>query len=343
MEFNEVVQSGQEVFDYARCQRPDGTFYGTGGTCRKGAKVGDKEKAALKKAAAAGNEKAKVALAVVDGKMTKVQAKKELGGSESTAKASKKEGYKPKEKAKEERSLLTRAKEKLFGKGKNNIEDVGFKSQDEIKKSFEQRRKQIATIEDSAKRKKLNNDLDRQEAAAMKAHGNNKKFASDLKNELPKNVKTSINEENGAIVMTSKVGKNKIEAEYSPTTGWNYSVNGGYKSGTVQSRQEQVKVANQVRQMFDATVRSAPEGTVMNTSAYSGDGKGAMRERAYQRLGFGKPDSKNTMYGVVRNGRVVPSNEAAAKSDDNPLRFAEDNQDQIWMDIIFPSDKEEEE
>ena len=101
-----------------------------------------------------------------------------------------------------------------------------------------------------------------------------------------------------------------------------------------------MKVANQVRQMFDATVRSAPEGTVMNTIAYSGDDKGAVRERAYQKLGFGKPDSKNTMYGVVRNGRVVPSDEAAAKSDDNPLRFAEDNQDEIWMDIVFPKDEE---
>ena len=361
MEFNEVVQPGQEVFDYARCQRPDGSYYGTSGTCRKGSQVGPKEKAALKKAAKAGNQKAKVALAVVEGKMTKAEAKKELGGgggggeapkakeqpkkveSKSDAKPSKKEGYEPKAKPEEKkRNVLQRAKDKITGKGKNNIEDVGFKDQSEIKKSFERRRKQIANVDDAAKRKKMNADLDKQEAAAMKAHGNNKKFASDLKNELPRNVKTSINEENGAIVMTSKIGKDKIEAEFSPTTGWNYTVNGGYATGTVTDRKQQVRIASQVRQMYDATVRAAPEGQVFNTSAYSQDGNGASRERAYQRLGFSKPDGNNTMYAVKRNGKMVPSGKPEVDSD-QPLRFAEDSQDQIWMDIVFPSDKEKKE
>jgi len=54
--------------DFARCQRPDGSYYGTGGQCRQGTKVGAKEKAALKKAAEGGNKKAAAALAVVEGK-----------------------------------------------------------------------------------------------------------------------------------------------------------------------------------------------------------------------------------------------------------------------------------
>ena len=33
-------------FDFTRCQRPDGSFYGTGGVCRKGAQSGAKEKEA---------------------------------------------------------------------------------------------------------------------------------------------------------------------------------------------------------------------------------------------------------------------------------------------------------
>jgi len=77
LRYNEVSQ--EDIFDFVRCQRADGSFYGTSGTCRKGAQVGPKEKAALKKAAKAGNKKAEVALAVVEGKMTKAQAKKELG------------------------------------------------------------------------------------------------------------------------------------------------------------------------------------------------------------------------------------------------------------------------
>lgn len=30
-----------EAYDFARCQRPDGSFYGTGGQCRKGKETGD--------------------------------------------------------------------------------------------------------------------------------------------------------------------------------------------------------------------------------------------------------------------------------------------------------------
>ncbi len=54
--------------DFARCQRPDGSYYGTGGQCRKGVSVGPKEKAALKKAAKAGDKRAQEALDKVDGK-----------------------------------------------------------------------------------------------------------------------------------------------------------------------------------------------------------------------------------------------------------------------------------
>ena len=32
------------AYDFARCQRPDGTYYGTGGQCRKGIEVGAREK-----------------------------------------------------------------------------------------------------------------------------------------------------------------------------------------------------------------------------------------------------------------------------------------------------------
>jgi len=32
-----------EAYDFARCQRPDGSFYGTGGQCRKGKEAGAKE------------------------------------------------------------------------------------------------------------------------------------------------------------------------------------------------------------------------------------------------------------------------------------------------------------
>ena len=48
--------------EYSRCQRPDGSYYGTGGVCRKGAPVSAKEKEANKKANVAKIEKAQAGL-----------------------------------------------------------------------------------------------------------------------------------------------------------------------------------------------------------------------------------------------------------------------------------------
>lgn len=101
-----------EAYDFARCQRPDGTFYGTSGTCRKGKEVGPKEVKALKTAAAAGSKKAKLALEVVEGKKTKAQAKKELKGEgkPSPPKPSKKD-------PKEEYAAFVKKQQELVQKG----------------------------------------------------------------------------------------------------------------------------------------------------------------------------------------------------------------------------------
>ena len=48
--------------DYTRCQRPDGSFYGTGGVCRKGSQVSAKEKEAIAKSNVAKIEKAQAGL-----------------------------------------------------------------------------------------------------------------------------------------------------------------------------------------------------------------------------------------------------------------------------------------
>lgn len=82
----------QEAYDFARCQRPDGTFYGTSGTCRKGTPVGPREKKALKAAAKKGNKRAKAALDVVEGRTTiksmSPELKKELVALAPTKSAS---------------------------------------------------------------------------------------------------------------------------------------------------------------------------------------------------------------------------------------------------------------
>jgi len=90
------------VLDFARCQRADGTYYGTSGQCRKGKEVGPREMKMLREAAAAGNEKAKAALAVLDGEKTKEQAVKELNSAAKPAGAAPAEPKKAEEPKKEE-------------------------------------------------------------------------------------------------------------------------------------------------------------------------------------------------------------------------------------------------
>ena len=46
--FENFSEDAQNVLDFARCQRPDGSFYGTGGQCRKGSPTGAKEKTATR-------------------------------------------------------------------------------------------------------------------------------------------------------------------------------------------------------------------------------------------------------------------------------------------------------
>ena len=46
--YENFSEEALEALDFARCQRPDGSFYGTGGTCRKGSPTGAKEKEAPK-------------------------------------------------------------------------------------------------------------------------------------------------------------------------------------------------------------------------------------------------------------------------------------------------------
>ena len=47
---------GDETYDFTRCMRPDGTFYGTSGTCKKGSVAGAREKEAPKAGGGGGGE-----------------------------------------------------------------------------------------------------------------------------------------------------------------------------------------------------------------------------------------------------------------------------------------------
>jgi tRNA A-37 threonylcarbamoyl transferase component Bud32 len=68
-----------DAYDFARCQRPDGSYYGTSGTCRKGAPVDAKKSVVTERMKKAIEEDKPFAqggfseLYMVDGKVVKVQ------------------------------------------------------------------------------------------------------------------------------------------------------------------------------------------------------------------------------------------------------------------------------
>lgn len=145
-------ESAYEVLDFARCQRADGTFYGTSGQCRKGKPVGPKEEKALKKAAAAGNKKAKAALDVVEGKKTKAQAKKELSGKPTATKP------KPKKDPKEEYAALLKKQQELVQKGDitsaMKLNDKVKAAADKVSKTPEAKSQEAKLKKDAESRKK---------------------------------------------------------------------------------------------------------------------------------------------------------------------------------------------
>ena len=78
-----------------------------------------------------------------------------------------------------------------------------------------------------------------------------------------------------------------------------------------------------VRNQYDALVRSLPEGSVIKTSPYSADGKGEARQKAYERIGFSKPNEADEMYAMKKDGKMVP---AAFEQ----FNAAFENPDTVW-------------
>jgi len=315
--FSETANEG--YMDFARCQRADGSVYGTSGQCRQGKEVGAKEeKPKAKKSAAATEQK---------------QEEK---------------GYKPKER--EKRQGLKGLKDRLLGgRGRGGLDSLVtsekevYKARDQYKQTLQDRIKNGGLSKEAKERlKKSIEAADRNAALEVSRMGTNKKFAQELKTNLPPKTKVSV-DRNGAIVMTQKIGKNKIETTFSQAEGFNYTVNGGYDAGTVKDRKEQLRIAMAVRSQYDAVARSLPEKTVIKTSAYTEDGGGEARQKAYERIGFGKPDPlTGMMYSMKKNGKMVPSSDkeqmASFKNPDT-VWFAEDEEDKkasikAWFEII---------
>lgn len=233
LDFTEI-----DSLEFARCQRPNGSFYGTSGVCRSGVAVGAKEKLA-------GGE-----------------ALEKFKGTETVAR-------------------LTARNEELRERAKKNPDEA-----DLIKTQLE----------------KNNKILDK--------YKNNTAVLDGIVANTPEGTRVSISDK-GAVVMeyTTRSGQ-EIKAVFG-NKDYNFQVNGGYDAGTVTSRPQQIEVANAVRRNFEAVVKSLPQGAVIGTAAWTEDGRGPSRAKAYERMGFSKPvgGPGGNQYSKKSGGRMVPSNQ----------------------------------
>lgn len=357
--YGSFSEGAQQTWDFVRCQRPDGSFYGTSGKCKSGSEVGAKEiqkaqpktrraKEALEKAtpeqlkAVASNPKATPAQKAV---VEKAIAKKKEKPEESPKPEEK--GYKPRER--EERKGLKGLKDRLLGGGGKDLDGLIpsekeiYEARDGYKQMLYSR---LTSGADKATVDRINKSIERADRNAeleVARRGTNQRFAEDLKKNLPPNVKATVDKENGELILSQRVGRNLIQTTFNQSEGFNYRVNGRFDTGTVKDRKEQLRVAMAVRAQYDALVRSLPEGTVIKTSPYDGDGGGAARQKAYEKIGFGKPNDAQEMFAMKKDGKMVPvtaEQHRAAFENPDAVWFAEESelddkeQTKIWLQII---------
>jgi hypothetical protein len=174
----------------------------------------------------------------------------------------------------------------------------------------------------------------------------NKKFLAELEKNLPRGTRVEVYD--GNIVMSSRTKNGvTVETEFSPKGGFNFTVNGTMNAGTVKERSAKFEVASTVRNQWDALVRSLPTGHIVETSAYTEDGKARGREKAYQRVGFSKPTREGgKMFAVKQaDGTMAPGTAGLDGTDqwmnqrNNPdgMWFTESKgtSEQDWYEIIF--------
>lgn len=297
-------ESVLEILDFARCQRPDGSYYGTSGQCRKGKSVGPKEIAKLKAASAAGNKKAKLALEVVEGKKTKAQAVKELGGSKPAAPAAAPAKPKPSSDLQSQYAALAKKAQEAMAKGDM---DTALRLNQEAMTVMSKIR---------AQEEKSSPEVKKREEKIGK-----------VVDALKKTGASNVSSDSQGAYVADRVGKNEVKTMITPKTDGSYEigykVNDSYTRGGVTDRREQVRVALTAKRQFDSALSSLPDGTKVRAFAFDEDGGGDMRRKAYEKLGF-RHQGNNVLTGVIKNGKV------------EALDFAEKDSDaKLWYQIIF--------
>jgi hypothetical protein len=365
-----------KVLDFVRCERPDGTAYGTAGTCRKGVESAIEIKkyswGSTMKVSGGGesvvllDENQSAIGKLADGESTTFKSDAgdkwtatrdgdtvELKSSfaKLTVNRSRfgqdepEEAPKPKAEPKAEeapKSSPKKPREESFEKGGTFEGDssklTGGPGVDAIKRQIDHAKMVMEKYPDMAD--SMKGELEKN-LKQLEPFQNSQRVLDSIVSNVPAGTKVSITPMGMIKTEFTTPGGNVVSTTFGRNS-FNFEVNGTYEAGTVtQGRKEEMAVARQVQRCFNAVLGSLPEGYVMRTYAYSEDGKGASRQRAYEKMGFSKATPGENIYGRLKDGVLVPSTKEEQSKTDTFLSFSEvvgPNSLALWYVAIFGKD-----
>jgi hypothetical protein len=320
--------SERNTYDFTRCVRSDGSFYGAGGKCRKGSEVDPKSLPTrqLKTLANRPELDAKQKAAVVKELSTRKKAElrpvsergrtKSLAEQEAENKKLKEESEKLKAKGGYAPKDRTDGAEPPKLLNSTDLGSVGVKWLEE-KEGFTR-----------SEARYVQHLLFKFEKAGAEPYGGGKE-------------KPGVQVSKKGISIYTNTGKNNSELFVNRAGKVEWSVNGQIDREYNNNRtsKEKLQMVTNARKSWDILLKGLDKGTVLSTNAYNGDDGGGSRVKAYEAMGFSKP--RNNVPGNTQTGKVtelgfvpVGSNRNTKKSD-NYTEFAEPPQDKVFITILF--------
>lgn len=206
----------------------------------------------------------------------------------------------------------------------------------------------IIKMTSGKQREKLIKSAEKALGAKLERAERNREFLDKLQQNSPEGTKITAKHDLVVMAFKTKSG-DLVTTEFSPEIGYVFRVNGDVDAGTVKGRKAQMEVSSAVRRQYDALVQSLPVGSIVKASAYTDDGKGAQRQKLYERVGFSSAKPGKDIFSIKgEDGTMTPlpatakSERQLMKQDDDPrfIFFVEGNinqlsLDEVWEHIVF--------
>lgn len=298
-----VTELAHEMWEFRTCQRRDGSYYGTAGQCRKGTETDVKEEKSKAKAKSKAPLDTSVMSAMSDKQLSDLSKQKELDPTQKTAitnelrargqAASEYDKFGNQARTEKAQKAIDEFYIKKDGgyvpraeKTMKISEDDSYMGGDYLKQNIEFQKNVTGAPNDKT-------------ALANLQHGDRLQAMGAKEN------KFDILWETSTVSLNKMVDGNHVQLyNRAGTIGW--QVNKSYSTQDLPTSTRR-QIAQETRKMWETMVRASSNNYPMSTSAYTADGRGAERAKAYGKMGFSKTKQPGrTQYAKVVFGNVIP-------------------------------------